>query len=95
MTATTRIVRLISTKPPFVRFAVPGTSRVRLEKGLGVRVEVEGQTDAVDGTIDTVAPEIDAASRMIVVEATLQRPPSAGPLRSGEVARVSLVEVRP
>lgn len=95
VTATTRIVRLISTKPPFVRFAVPGTSHLRLEKGQGVRVEVEGQTEAIAGTIDTIAPEIDAASRMIIVEATLQRPENAPLLRSGEVARVSLVEARP
>lgn len=34
VTATTRIVRLISSKPPFVRFAVRETSRVKITKGL-------------------------------------------------------------
>jgi hypothetical protein len=60
-----------------------------LPVGTAVRVSVGG--DAVDGVVEKVAPEIDAASRMIFAEASLAPPrPSQHPLRSGQVARVTV-----
>jgi RND family efflux transporter MFP subunit len=94
VTATTRIVRLISSKPPFVRFAVPEKSRLKLGKGTRVRVEIEGEQQPARATIATIAPEIDSASRMIIVEATLDRPDEMGFGPQGAITRVML-EDRP
>lgn len=90
VTATTRIVRLISSKPPFVRFAVPEKSRVKLEKGQKVHVEIDQNPKPMRATIATIAPEIDSASRTTIVEATLDRPDEVVALRSGAITRVTL-----
>lgn len=93
VTATTRIVRLISSKPPFVRFAVPEKSRHTLAKGQKVRVEIDGDKRFMPATIVTIAPEIDGASRATIVEASLDRPDEMGPVRSGSMTHVKLEDL--
>ena len=90
VTATTRVVRLISSKPPFVRFAVPEKSRHNLTKGQKVRVEIDGEKRFMLATVVTIAPEIDGASRATIVEASLDRSDEMGPLRSGSMTHVTL-----
>jgi RND family efflux transporter MFP subunit len=104
VTPETSIVRLNSMAEPFVRFAVPEPKRARLRAGLRVVVEVgegaaEGSVAAgssVHGTIEKIAPEVDAASRMVLVEAKLDLPGDAkSRLYSGAIARVSVADDRP
>jgi RND family efflux transporter MFP subunit len=84
----TPIVRLISARDLFVRFAVPEGSASNLSAGAEVTISAGGTT--LRGKVDKVAPEIDAASRMIVVEAKIDAELSSTPLRSGEMVRVSI-----
>jgi RND family efflux transporter MFP subunit len=91
VTPATPIVRLISAGDLFVRFALPEEALSGAAVGMAARVAVG---DAIfHGTIDKIAPEVDAASRMVTVEARLDlgADPKAQPL-SGEIARVSLLE---
>jgi len=82
------VVRLLETGELRVRFAMPEDVD---DPAIGtpVHVTVAGQT--VQGIVEKVAPEVDAASRMIFAEASLSLP-HAPPhrLRSGQVARVAL-----
>lgn len=86
----TPILRLISADDLFVRFAVPEGRTAGLEAGVTVLVRVGEQRAEHRATIDKVAPEVDAASRMVFIEARLERSGAAGHLLAGEIARVSL-----
>ena len=81
----TPVVRLLESGELRVRFAMPEEVE---EPAVGspVRIEVAGQI--AHGTVDKVAPEIDAASRMIFAEASLAPPLPRTRLRSGQVAHV-------
>lgn len=92
VTSATPIVRLLSAKDFFVRFAVPEESAARLSIGALVEVRLGGA--ALHGSVDKVSPEVDAASRMIIVEARLDAASLDMKARSGEMARVSIVEKR-
>lgn len=85
----TPVVRLIAAEQLFVRFAVPPARAGELEEGSRVDVALQGIEDRVTATVDQVAPEIDAASGMVFVEARLDDS-LPGVVRSGVVARVSL-----
>ncbi len=104
VTQETSIVRLNSIDELFVRFAVPEPKRARLRVGLRVLVEVgegagEGSVSAtapVHGTIEKIAPEVDAASRMVLVESKLDLTSDAkSRLYSGAIARVSVADDEP
>ncbi|WP_437570297.1 efflux RND transporter periplasmic adaptor subunit [Sorangium sp. So ce542] len=88
------ILRLISDDGLLVRFAVPEEHRVEVTENASVRV----RAGAVDlrGTVETIAPEIDAVSRAVVVEARIE-PGDAPrePLVAGEMARVFPAEEAP
>ncbi|MDB4968789.1 MAG: hypothetical protein JWN44_4478 [Myxococcales bacterium] len=82
------VVRLLETGELRVRFAMPEDAD---ELAVGTAVRVSVGAEAVDGVVEKVTPEIDAASRMIFAEASLApRHASLHPLRSGQVARVSV-----
>ncbi|MEM8995734.1 MAG: efflux RND transporter periplasmic adaptor subunit [Acidobacteriota bacterium] len=75
--AGTPVVRLIDSKERRVRFVVPPERAPEFTRGTPVRVEVEslGDPDRVASTTGVVsrqAPEIDAASRKVFVEADLE-----------------------
>jgi RND family efflux transporter MFP subunit len=106
VTPETPIVRLNSMNELFVRFAVPEPKRARLRVGLRVVVGVgeeagegsgsAGFTGPVRGTIERISPEIDAASRMVIVESKLDLTSDAkSRLYSGAIARVSVVDDEP
>lgn len=89
VTPATPVVRLLGDDEPFVRFAIAEGEAPSYKVGTPVRAHVGG-VDA-RAVVDKVAPEVDAASGLIVVEARLepQTTARARPL-SGEVARVTL-----
>jgi RND family efflux transporter MFP subunit len=104
VTPETPIVRLNSMDELLVRFAVPEPKRARLRVGLRVLVEVSegagegsaGLTGPVHGTIERIAPEVDAASRMVIVESKLDLPSETkSRLYSGAIARVSVANDEP
>jgi RND family efflux transporter MFP subunit len=87
----TPIVRLISGDDLWVRFAVPEDEARRLVVGQAVRVEVSGWTAVLEALVEKVAPEVDAAARMIFAEAKLKLPDGTDRNGlSGRVARVYL-----
>lgn len=85
VTSTTPIVRIISASDLFVRFAV-SADRTRALK-IGRAVIITSGADTLHGAIEKVAPEVDAASRMVVVEAQVN---AAGEARSGEMVTIAL-----
>ena len=85
---TTPIVRLINPDDLWVRFAIPEERANGVVPNQHVRIAIENLAE-VTGVVEKVAPEVDAASRMIIAEAKLDLPADwKGRLRSGQVARV-------
>jgi len=90
--ASTPLARLIRSGDPIVRFAVPLEVSGRLKVGGTIRVDLEGDPASLDGVIEHIAPEVDAASQLVLVEATAKIPPALAPrVSSGLVCRVALV----
>ena len=86
----TPIVRLISRGDLLVRAAVPPEEASALAVGRPVTVHVRAQGLAVPARIERIAPEIDAASQMIFIEARLDSLPAAVPrLQTGLVVEVT------
>ncbi|WP_437908533.1 HlyD family efflux transporter periplasmic adaptor subunit [Sorangium sp. So ce327] len=88
------ILRLISDDGLLVRFAVPEEHRGEVDEGASVRVRAGGLE--LRGTVETMAPEIDAVSRALVVEARIE--PGDAPrelLVAGEMTRVWPAEDAP
>lgn len=90
----TPLLRVVSTDASRLRFAVPPDRAAQLVPGTPVRVEVASLARVAAATVERRAPEIDAASEMVFVEAELQPTfmPEDQPLPPGAVARVSVVE---
>lgn len=83
------LVRLIAASERFVRFAVPEERAAEAAVGRPVRVRA-GRLDLA-GRVEKIAPEIDAASRMVFVEAGIdQDAATLEVVLSGEIARVWL-----
>jgi RND family efflux transporter MFP subunit len=86
----TPIVRLISGGDLIVRAAVPPEEARSLTVGRPVTINVRSLGLALPGRIERIAPEVDAASQMILVEARLE--PSANGaarLQTGLVVEVA------
>jgi multidrug resistance efflux pump len=84
-------VRLISAGDLLVRAAVPPEEARRLKVGDPVAIDVRAQGFRLAGTLQRIAPEVDAASQMVLIEVRLA--PAAGTesrLQTGLV-----VDVRP
>jgi RND family efflux transporter MFP subunit len=64
----TRLVRLISAGDLLVRAAVPPEEARRLKEGDAVTVTVRTLGLRIPGTLQRIAPEVDAASQMVLVE---------------------------
>ena len=93
VTTQTPIVRLISANDLFVRFAIPADSVAALKTGMPVSIRAGDEGGAVTGSIDKIAPEVDAASRLVVIEARLDPAAASGAgLLSGALVRVSVGE---
>lgn len=88
----TPILRLVNMDDLFVRFALPEARAATLTVGRSVHVYVGDARLDLPGVIDKIAPEIDAASHLVFMEARLDPIVSKPLLLSGEEARVSLAE---
>lgn len=83
------IVRLMRAGDLRVRFAVPEDRGSEIRRGLAVEVRIDELSTAISGIVESVAPEVDAAARMIIAEARLESSgeQTLAPL-AGRVARV-------
>jgi RND family efflux transporter MFP subunit len=88
----TPIVRIVGDGPRFVRFAAPAGSASRAR--IGESVFVRTPSAILRCTIARVAPEVDAASRTIAMEAMLSSSDDA-PALVGEMVEVTLDEMTP
>lgn len=68
------IARIVSTGDLRVRFAIPESHGGRVAPGMAIDVRLDEGQLSMTGEISHMAPEVDIASRMIIVEATLQLP---------------------
>jgi RND family efflux transporter MFP subunit len=87
----TPVVTLISSERPWVRFAVPEERLALIRTGQRVRVTLDAMPIELHGTVQHIAPEVDAAARMVFVEAALDVPGPDVSMPSGAVARVAVV----
>jgi RND family efflux transporter MFP subunit len=69
------LLRLLGTGGWKVRFAVPEEQARQLEPGAPVRLTVEQRNLDLPGHVETIAPEVDAAARMIFAVAAFDEPP--------------------
>jgi RND family efflux transporter MFP subunit len=85
----TPLVRLISAGDLLVRAAVPPEEARRLAVGSPVTATVRNLGLAIPGTIQRIAPEVDAASQMVLIEVRLAPTPGMeGRLQTGLVVDV-------
>lgn len=86
----TAVVRLISAGDLLVRAAVPPEEARALRVGTPVTVTVRTQGLRIPGTVERVAPEVDAASQMVLIEVRLSPSPEVeGRLQTGLVVDVA------
>lgn len=87
----TSVVRLISAGDLLVRAAVPPEEARELRVGTPVTVTVRTQGGLrLPGTVERVAPEVDAASQMVLIEVRLSPSPEMeGRLQTGLVVDVT------
>jgi RND family efflux transporter MFP subunit len=86
----TAVVRLISAGDLLVRAAVPPEEARALHAGDSVAVTVRTQDLRLPGTVERVAPEVDAASQMVLIEVRLTPSPEMeGRLQTGLVVDVA------
>lgn len=86
----TSVVRLISAGDLLVRAAVPPEEARKLKEGDPVRVALRTLGFQILGRIQRIAPEVDAASQMVLVEIQLSPTPEAeSRLQTGLVADVA------
>ena len=86
------VVRLIRSEELWVRFAVPESDLTEIAVGRPVNVDIQSLGTTVPGVIEHIAPEVDAAAQMVVVEARLEVPSLwKAQIQSGLVGHVSAV----
>jgi len=83
------VLKLLGTGGWKVRFAVPEDAARRLQPGGPVEVKTVQHDLALGGTVESVAPEVDSAARLVFATATFNQPPPP------EVSTGMVVHVRP
>ncbi len=84
------IVSLQSMDPIYANFQLPQQELAKVKPGMPVRVRVDGAVDVdLEGIISAVNPEVDGATRNIVVQATLANADER--LRPGMYATIAVV----
>lgn len=71
------LLRLLGTGGWKVRFAVPEEQARHLEPGAPLQLSVAQRNLALAGRVETIAPEVDAAARMVFAVAAFEAPPPA------------------
>jgi RND family efflux transporter MFP subunit len=84
----TPLLRLIRAGEFRVRFALPEGRSGTVTAGLPVNIFLPALGRELPGKLESIAPEVDTASRMVFALATLHAPSDT--IRAGMVARVSL-----
>jgi RND family efflux transporter MFP subunit len=88
VTGGTPLVRLLRTGPLQVRFAIPEEQLGEVRPGTPVGLELSSQGRTLPGHVERVAPEVDAASRMVFALATFDTPGDMASVVVGTAARV-------
>ncbi|ATB32682.1 efflux RND transporter periplasmic adaptor subunit [Melittangium boletus] len=83
------VLRLLDTRGWKVRFAVPEDAARQLRPGSPVEVKVLQGAHSLGGTVESIAPEVDAAARLVFALAAFSSPPPA------DVSAGMVVNVRP
>jgi membrane fusion protein, multidrug efflux system len=83
------LIPLQSLNPVFIDFSVPQQQMPQLAVGQRVRVSLQGIEQVVIGEITAINPQVETASRNVLVQATLPNPNEQ--LRPGMFASVSVV----
>lgn len=84
------LLHLLRAGPLRVRFAIPESQASLVAPGAPVHVAVQGTPLTLEGRVESVSPEVDTASRMVLAIASLSLEPQQRPVPSGAVVRVSL-----
>jgi RND family efflux transporter MFP subunit len=91
VTAGTPVLRLTQLDDLILRFGVPEPIARSLKPGLPVAFQAEGLPGELTGRIESLSPEVDTASLLVIVEATAEVPAELeGKLPSGVTGRVTL-----
>lgn len=90
VTAGAPIVRVVGQQEPRLRFAVPPEHARLLSVGVGVTATVDTIATPIQAVVRQVAPTLDPASGMIIVEAELAPGARASELRPGLAASVEV-----
>lgn len=89
------LVRLVRAGELWVRFAIPENRGSAARAGQAVEVRMDELDTVLAGEVEKIAPEVDAASRMIIAEARLTVPDGLTQATlSGRVARVHVIEAK-
>lgn len=80
------VLKVISSDELFVKFAIPADDARKVAPGDTLEIRFEKTKVTVEGTVKTVAPELDPIAQMILAEAELKNPPKE--LQSGLVCRI-------
>jgi RND family efflux transporter MFP subunit len=81
------ILRLLATGGRKIRFAVPEEQARQLEPGSPLRLSIDQPSVTLAGRVESIAPEVDAAARMVFAVAAFEAPPP-DTVATGMVAHV-------
>lgn len=81
------ILRLLGTGGTKIRFAVPEDQARQLTPGTSLRLSIDDPILTLAGRVESIAPEVDAAARMVFAVATFNEPPP-DTVATGMVAHV-------
>lgn len=81
------ILRLLGTGGQKIRFAVPEEQARQLAPGAPLRLSIDQPGVTLAGHVESIAPEVDAAARMVFAIATFETPPP-DTVATGMVAHV-------
>lgn len=69
------IIRVLGTGGRKIRFAVPEAQARQLEPGAQLRLAIDQPGLTLAGHVESIAPEVDAAARMVFAVAVFEAPP--------------------
>ncbi len=82
------VLVLVRVNPLKLRAEIPERQSSRIRSGQLVRLSVDGDTNAYEGTLQRVSPALDERTRMLTIEAEI---PNPGHLRPGAFAKAAIV----